>query len=128
MSDPTEDFLEHYGVPGMKWGKRKSSGDVEVSKKVPRNPIDKDKLKAARKDLYDGVKTHYKSNGQKTLAGAAIAASLWTGGTSGTVVVGAQMMRGAGFSKGKSVAMGMLGGTPGAMLAIELKARKMSRE
>jgi hypothetical protein len=26
MSDQTEDFFKHFGIPGMKWGKRKSRG------------------------------------------------------------------------------------------------------
>lgn len=127
MSEVTEDFLAHYGVPGMRWGKRRSSSDVEVSRKPKKAPIDKDKLKAARKDLYDDVKASYNGK-QKTLAGAAIATSLFTGGTVGTVVVGAQMMRGAGFSKGKTVATAILGGAPGAVLMIELQARKNARE
>lgn len=126
MSEPVDNFLEHYGVPGMRWGKRKSSGDVEVSKKS-KGPIDKEKLSAERAKLYDGVKNTYKSNGQKTLAGAAIATSIFTGGATGTVVIGAQMMRGAGFSKGKSAATALLGGAPGAVLMIELQARKNAR-
>lgn len=137
MAEPTDNFLEHYGVKGMHWGKHKSGGTSSgsgsgtvavVSKPGGKAPIDKAKLSAARKDLYSGVKQHYKSNGQKVLGGAAIAASLFSGGTVGTVVVGSQMMRGAGFSKGKSVAMGLIGGAPGAALAIELKARKMARQ
>lgn len=127
MPDVTEDFLSHYGVKGMRWGKRQSSGDVEVSRKPKKGPIDKDKLRAARKDLYGDVKSSYNGK-QKTLAGAAIAASIFTGGSVGSVVVGAQMMRGAGFSKGKTAATALLGGAPGAVLMIELQARKNARE
>lgn len=126
MSEVTEDFLAHYGVKGMRWGKRQSSGDVEVSRKS-KGPIDKDKLRSARKDLYGDVKASYNGK-QKTLAGAAIAASIFTGGSVGSVVVGAQMMRGAGFSKGKTMATAILGGAPGAVLMIELQARKNARE
>lgn len=126
MAEPTDDFLAHYGVKGMRWGKRRAGTDVEVSSKPKKGPIDKDKLKAARKDLYDDVKSSYNGK-QKTLAGAAIATSLFTGGTVGTVVVGAQMMRGAGFSKGKTAATALLGGAPGAILMIELQARKNAR-
>jgi hypothetical protein len=127
MPDVTEDFLAHYGVKGMRWGKHKSSSGSAVEVARPKKgPIDKDKLRAARKDLYDDVKASYNGK-QKTLAGAAIATSLFTGGTVGTVVVGAQMMRGAGFSKGKTAATALLGGAPGAVLMIELQARKNAR-
>lgn len=30
----TDEFLEHYGVPGMKWGRRKSSGNSAVPRPV----------------------------------------------------------------------------------------------
>jgi hypothetical protein len=129
MSDsPTEDFLEHYGVKGMHWGKHKSSSAVEVHK-PGKAPINKDKLSAARKDLYGGLKAQYSNKHgkiSKTKAGAMIATHLLSG-TIATQVVGAQMMRSAGYSKGKSLAMGIVGGAPGAALAIELKARKIAR-
>lgn len=131
MSDnPTEDFLEHYGVKGMHWGKHKSSGSsVEVARKPAKAPINQDKLSAARKDLYSGLKKTYSNkhgNVSKAKAGAVITAGL-LGSTAANQIVGVQMMRSAGYSKGKSVAMGILGGAPGAALAIELKARKMAR-
>jgi hypothetical protein len=119
MSTEVDDFLAHYGVKGMRWGKRGTK----------KGPVDKEKLKSARKEIYGDVKKYYNnSKSAKVTAGAAVATSLLTGGTTGSVVVGVQMMRGAGFSKGKSIAMGALGGAPGAALAIELKARKMARE
>lgn len=127
MSDVTEDFLEHFGVKGMRWGKRSDGGSsVEVAKKS-KAPIDKDKLSAARKDLYKGVKQSYSGKSGKVKGGAVVAATL-LGSTVGSQVLGAQMMRSAGYTKGKSFAMGFVGGAPGAALAIELKARKMSRE
>lgn len=129
MPDVTEDFLAHYGVKGMHWGKHKSSSgkEVEVSR-TKKAPIDKDKLRAARKDIYSDVKAGMSSKGQKTLTGAAIAGTLLGGGPIATQIVGAQMMRSAGFSKGKTVATAILGGAPGAVLMIELQARKNARE
>lgn len=124
MSDsPTEDFLEHYGVKGMHWGKHKSSSAVEVHKP---GKVNKDKLVSVRKDLYKGTADHYKTKAGKVELGASVVASLLGGGV-GSAVVGARMMRGAGYSKGKSVAMGLIGGAPGAALAIELKARKIAK-
>lgn len=124
MRVPTNDFLEHYGVKGMHWGKHKSSSAVEVARKPSTN---KDKLKAARKDLYSGATAHYKTKAGKVELGASIASSL-IGGSVGSSLVGARMMRSAGYSKGKSVAMALTLGAPGAALAIELKARKMAKE
>lgn len=123
--EEVDSFLEHYGVKGMHWGKHKSSSAVEVHK-PGKAPINKDKLHAVRKDLYKGAAAHYKTKGGKVEMGASIVASL-LGGSVGSSVVGARMMRSAGYSKGKSVAMAMTLGAPGAALAIELKARNMAR-
>ncbi|QFG09118.1 hypothetical protein PBI_SPORTO_10 [Arthrobacter phage Sporto] len=127
MGDPTDDFLAHYGVKGMRWGKRKAGTDVEVSSKSKKAPIDSDKLSAARNELYKGTRDRLKTKGGKAVMGAAVVTTL-LGGPIGSQIVGAQMMRDAGYSKGKSLTMGIVGGAPGAMLAIELKARKMARE
>lgn len=131
MTD-SEAFLEHYGVKGMHWGKHKAKGgsSVEVAKHPAKAPINQDKLKAARKDLYSGLKKQYSNKDghvSKVKTGGMIAAHL-LGSTLATQVVGAQMMRSAGYSKGKSLAMGIVGGAPGAALAIELKARNIARQ
>jgi hypothetical protein len=108
-----DDFLAHYGVKGMKWGKHQTKGDFKAA------------VKSNRKELYKGVGSVYKSKKQ---TGLAVATTLLSGGSVASAVIGTQMMRGAGYSKGKSFAMGMIGGAPGAVVAIELKARNMARE
>lgn len=131
MSTEVDDFLSHVGVKGMHWGKRKSGPTTEAKpgKEVAsKGPIDKTKLKAARKEIYSQVGESMHKPSQRVLSGAAIASSLISGGSTGSIVIGAQMMRGAGFSKGKTIATAALGGAPGAILMIELKARKMARE
>jgi hypothetical protein len=49
MSETTDDFLQHYGVVGMKWGKRSggSGGSGGGNKAVA-----KANLKVARKDVF----------------------------------------------------------------------------
>lgn len=108
-----DDFLAHYGVKGMKWGKHQSKDDF------------KEAVKANRKELYKGVGDVYKSKKQ---VGLALAATILSSPAAGQAVIGTQMMRGAGYSKGKSIAVGLLGGPTGAVIAIEMKARQMARE
>lgn len=52
MSTETEDFLEHYGVKGMKWGVRKSDVDG-VTRKVSRE-AGKDAKEYARAQMFFG--------------------------------------------------------------------------
>lgn len=108
-----DDFLAHYGVKGMKWGKHQSKEDFKAD------------VKTQRKELYKGVGEVYKSRTQTGIAAASI---LLASPAVGSAVIGTQMMRGAGFSKGKSMAVGLLAGPTGAVVAIEMKARRLARE
>ena len=120
MSEQTDDFLSHYGVQGMKWGKRKggsggSSGGASGGKKAFKADV-----KAARKEIYKSAGASVKANKGKTVASALLAG--------GSITAGVTLAKAAGHSKGKSLAIGILGGAPGGMLAVELSARKAARE
>jgi hypothetical protein len=131
MTIQVEEFLEHHGVVGMKWGKHKANrtesggGSKAVAKvKAPEQKIDKVKLKAARKEIRGDVKQRLIGNKKKK--GAAAAVLLIAGAPGASLAVGIATARGAGFSKGKSLAIGFLGGAPGALLVGEMHARKMA--
>jgi hypothetical protein len=63
MSQETEDVLKHYGVVGMKWGKRKGKSSVATST-TPRAPAHKD---AADAKVF---KTKAKTSGTDSLSNA----------------------------------------------------------
>jgi Flp pilus assembly protein TadB len=114
MAQELDQFLEHHGVKGMKWGKHQTKADYKSA------------VSSNRKEIYKNLGNTWKSD--KRQAGAAIASNLLLSPATGSAVVGIQLMRAAGYSKGKSLAMGLIGGTPGAMLAVEVKARKTAKE
>lgn len=109
MSETIEDFLEHHGVVGMKWGKR--SGGSKSSKSVTKSA-----RKAVRKEMLKDAGASVKAHKGRT------AASLILVGPSATA--GMQLARSAGHGKGASIAIGLLGGAPGGVLAVHLAARK----
>jgi len=130
MSEQVDDFLEHFGVVGMKWGKRNgssdsSSGGSAKSAKLTRGGIDKAKLKSARKDIRNDVKERLVGNKKKKGAMAAIA--IIGGAPGASLAVGIASARSAGFTKGQSLAIGFVGGAPGALLMSEMRARKTAR-
>jgi hypothetical protein len=108
MSDVTDDFLAHYGVVGMKWGKHGSKKEFKGAKK------------AIRKEMYKSAGASIKANKGKTVAAALLIGATQTAGFT--------MARAAGHSKGKSAVIGLLGGAPGGMLAINIAAKKAARE
>jgi hypothetical protein len=118
MSEQVEDFLEHHGVKGMKWGRRTggaSSGSSGGGKSTAGA-----ERKAVRKEMYKESGATLKRNKGKTAVG------LFLAGPSATA--GIAMARGAGHGKGASVAIGLIGGAPGGMLAVHLAARKITKE
>lgn len=117
MSEVTDNFLEHYGVKGMKWGKSGAKGGGGGS-------VNKAKVKAARKEIYGGAKQNLFGKGQK---GKTVASALL--GTPGASArVGYALAKSAGYSKGQSLAVGLLAGAPGGVLAAELSARRAGQD
>lgn len=162
MDEDVDDFLAHYGVKGMKWGKRKQSqadslrrvgsgggstsdkvraigglstmdvmrggGGIKkaATKKADRiqGKIDKNDAKRSAKDAQRvkvrAARTKAADNRVPTSNKKIVADLLLTGG----IKTGVEIARASGFSKGKSIAIGVTGGVPGAVLASEIKFRR----
>lgn len=124
--------LFHYGVKGMKWGVRRPQGpDGQVIKK------DRQEAKKLRKADRKEVRGHLKSNyslknktgkiNTAATSGGIIAASI-LGGPGGAILVadrsaGISIARSAGYSRGSSVAIGVLTGAAGGVVASEIAVR-----
>lgn len=113
MSDVVDNFLEHHGVPGMKWGKHKTKASFKTEKKA----ITKAIYKQTGQNLW-GKGSHQK--------GKTAVAALW-GAPGVSAKVGYDMSKAAGYTKGKSLAIGLLGGAPGGIIAANIAAGKMAR-
>jgi len=119
MSETTDDFLQHYGVVGMKWGKRSGGSGGSGGSSGGNKAVAKANLKVARKDVFKGAGASVKAHKGRTIASALLL------GPSATV--GIQLARSAGHSKGASIAIGLLAGAPGGLIAAELSARKSAK-
>lgn len=65
-----DDFLAHYGVPGMKWGIRKSNasgGSKSGGKSAPKGPPPKAPANEAASQKYNRLRTQIKTHGPNSL-------------------------------------------------------------
>lgn len=108
-----DDVLAHYGVAGMKWGKRKGSVDKATNG-----------VRSARKEIYKNAGQGLVGKGRK---GQLVAAGILMGPSGLSGKVGYELAKSAGYSKGKSVAIGLLAGAPGGMVAAEISARRTAK-
>lgn len=116
-----EDFLAHHGVKGMKWGKRKAPDAVKAAGKAAR----KTERSAIVKNL--GTQFNTKSTSGRVRTGATVAGALLATPVA-NIYMGAKVTRASGYSKGASVAVGLIGGTPGALVLAEVSARSAARK
>lgn len=126
MSESTDDFLQHFGVVGMKWGKHKSgSGGSGSSGGSGTKATEKANRKVLRREVLSTTKTQLLGNKKKKGGMAALAI---IGGAPGlSVATGISLARSAGYSKGKSIAVGLIGGAPAGLLVSELSIRKAAK-
>lgn len=113
-----DDYLEHYGVKGMKWGVRRSDEQLSAAKSARKTERAK-----ATQDTTD-----YMNKNKARNLGAIVGASVLGTPLVGGAVAGAQIARASGYSRGKSVAIGVLGNVPGGIIAAEVQVRKRANE
>jgi len=149
-----EDSLSHIGVKGMKWGHRKAEGSTSASpthpvrtailggaigtavakKRSETSPADRkvyrSSVRAARKVVL-GEARSYAMNHKALNAGSVVVGMILGGPIGATSVAGgaasANIMRSQGYGKGKSLALGYLGGPIGGIVVTELSARKLAK-
>ena len=115
----SDDFLAHYGKKGMKWGVTSVSPSTKAARKSAKANLRKEYDNNFRDRIL--VKSDAVPNGitQKKAKQALVMDMASLG-----MYSGAQIARSAGYSKGKSVTIGILGGPPGAMLASEIRVQR----
>lgn len=117
----TEEFLAHYGVKGMKWGKRKAPNAEKAAGKAAR--------KAERSKIVKNLNTQFNttSTSGRVRTGATVAGALLATPVA-NIYMGAKVTRASGYSKGASVAVGLIGGAPGALVLAEVSARSAAKK
>lgn len=123
MAETPEDYeLFHYGVKGMKWGVRRSPEQLakREAKKTARSEDRKETYGIASKRVMKGG------------AGPIIVATMLAGPSGGiqaaNAVSGYNISRSAGYKRGSSVAIGLLGGSAGGLIASEIKIRRRASQ
>lgn len=117
MND-TDAFLQHYGKKGMKWGVTTKSPGAQA-------------YSGAKKEQGARLKNQFMktdSNGQRKVSAGKVAGYSALALVSGGSSITAQYARSAGFSKGKSVAIGLLAGPAAGVVISELKVGKNARK
>lgn len=134
-----DDFLAHYGVKGMRWGHRKPGTGEPSDRKAAKAEKKAEKQtakaegkiarKAGRREIAKNLGSEFslKTGKGQFNTGVTAAAAIFSKPAAAAAYVGIKTARSAGYSKGKSVAIGLIGGPPGALLAAELSVRKNAR-
>ncbi len=132
-----EDSLSHIGVKGMRWGHRKAEGSTSAgpdhATRVADSNVYRGKVRAARKVVLGEALTYAKTHkGFNSISAGTIAVGTILGGPAGALgfaggSASANILRSQGYSRGKSLALGYLGGPVGAVVATEIAARKLAK-
>lgn len=130
-----DEFLAHYGVKGMRWGHRKpgtgepSDRKAAKAEKKAAKAEGKAARKAGRREVASNLGSEFslKTARGRTQAGATAAVGILASPAASAAFVSVKTARAAGYSKGKSLAIGLIGGPPGALIAAELSVRKNTR-
>ena len=112
-----DQYLEHAGVKGMKWGVR--NPDLKAALKNERSNI-----RSERRVTADKYNSNLKTG---KVVGQVIGASLLKGPIGGASAVAGYHMSRKNFTKGQSIAIGLIGGAPGALLMNELSVRREAK-
>ena len=122
-----DDFLAHYGVKGMKWGKRKevraakkaAGGEVRTAKKAARGEVRRE-FRSSRSNYLFKDRPDGRRNVSKGKLAATMLIDFNTMGGASAVMIA----KSTGTSTGKAAAIGIITGLPGALAYREIKVRK----
>lgn len=133
--DDAEDFLAHYGVKGMKWGQRKSGTGAPSARQVAKTEkkaaktADKATRKAGRREIASNLNKEFdlKTSAGKKRTGLTAASAILAGPAT-NIYMGAKIAQAAGYTKGQSAVVGLVGGAAGGLAVAELSVRADTRK
>lgn len=124
-----DDFFEHHGVKGMRWG--------HTMQKVGANATKKAALKSAQDEARQEIGRNFRARydvSKKAGSGGTRAKNAARGLalvpdilTTGGMYTGSQMARAAGYTKGQSAAIGIAGGPLGGLIASEIRVNQRAK-